>query len=810
LENNRAHSGASRELPFGVNLSLAVFDRATRIARGMFGGGEALVVLVQDGVAWRSRDFGAQLGPRDWAAEAVIASGKLLWIEDGRTDPRTCNEPLVLEPPHLRSWIAAPILLEHGALPGVLCVVNTQPQPFDASKAARLKDLADFVADEWARAKAAQAKSEAELALNALEFRFSALAEAMPMSLVMTDMSQRVIAASRVWRRALALDDVPVAGRTLVELSAVYAPYHDLLLRALAGEAVSSVQLKARREDGSRAWLQAEIDVWRTADGQPGGLVITTNDVTELKAALGAAERSEDRLNLALHLTEVHVWELDYVRRQLFKAGAEATFFEQPQTYDTVHGDIYATIDPRDHDHVREAWRRHVEEGAPYNPHYRIARTDGQEVWAEGVLRLFSDDQGRPVRMVGAIRNITAAKQAEQRLMQATAAAEAANTAKSQFLATMSHEIRTPLNGVLGMAQAMEADELGEAQRGRLGVIRESGQSLLAILNDVLDISKIEAGKLELEMVDFDLGEIAGSACHAFSALAETNGIALVLQVAPSAEGLYRGDASRLRQILYNLISNAVKFTEAGTVSVAVTRRRGRVRLSVSDTGIGIAKDDIRRLFEKFEQADASTTRRFGGSGLGLAICRQLAEMMGGQIRARSSDGVGTTFQVSLPLERLGDAVQAPAAAAPAEPRSNATELRILAAEDNEINRLVLQALLGQVGFTPTIVADGRAALEAWEGGDWDLILMDVQMPRMDGPTATREIRRREAELGRRRTPIIALTANAMAHQIDEYLGAGMDGFVAKPIEVGQLFAALSRAFEPPAEALAQAVGKVL
>jgi len=371
----------------------------------------------------------------------------------------------------------------------------------------------------------------------------------------------------------------------------------------------------------------------------------------------------------------------------------------------------------------------------------------------------------------------------------------------------MSHEIRTPLNGVLGMVQAMEADELADVQRGRLGVIRESGQSLLAILNDVLDISKIEAGKLELEMADFDLGEVAGSACHAFLALAETKGLALVLKVAPEAEGLYRGDASRLRQILYNLISNAVKFTAAGTVSVTVTRRRDQVRLSVSDTGIGIAKADIRRLFEKFEQADASTTRRYGGSGLGLAICRQLAEMMGGQIRARSSDGVGTTFQVSLPLQRVGDSVRAPVAAAPAEPRSKAADLRILAAEDNEINQLVLRALLGQAGFSPTIVVDGRAALEAWDSGDWDLILMDVQMPRMDGPTATREIRRREAELGRARTPIIALTANAMTHQVGEYLGAGMDDFVAKPIEVGLLFAAMSRVLESPAEAPARAVG---
>jgi signal transduction histidine kinase/ActR/RegA family two-component response regulator len=672
LQQDSEKAAAARERPFGLDLSLDVFDRVTRLAKHLFSAADALIILVQDGVAWRSRDPDGRLPPRDDAAELVIATGELLWVEDARLDARFASNPLVIAPPYLRSYIAAPIRLEDGSTPGVLCVVALEPQPFDPAKAPRLQDLADLVADEWVRANAARAT----------------------------------------------------------------------------------------------------------------------------KAALDAAKRSEARLNLALNLSEVHVWELDYVSRTLFKAGAEDTFFETPQTYESLYRDIYATIDPRDHALVQEAWRRHVEEGAPYAPHYRIARGDGQEIWAEGVIEVFTDDQGRPRRMVGALRNITEAKLAEQRLMQAIAAAEAANTAKSQFLATMSHEIRTPLNGVLGMAQAMEADELGDVQRSRLGVIRESGQSLLAILNDVLDISKIEAGKLDLEEAEFDLGEIAESARHAFAALAETKGVALVLKLEAGASGVYRGDATRVRQILYNLISNAVKFTERGAVTVTVQRRRGRVRFSVSDTGIGIARDAMARLFQKFEQADASTTRRFGGSGLGLAICRQLAELMGGRIQARSTAGVGTTFVASLPLLRLGDARPALEPVVATATPEQSVDLRVLAAEDNEINQLVLQTLLGQIGVAPTVVGDGAAVLEAWEGGEWDVILMDVQMPHMDGPTATREIRRREAAHGRARTPIVALTANAMAHQVQEYIAAGMDDFVAKPIEVGALFAALQRALE--------------
>jgi signal transduction histidine kinase len=503
---------------------------------------------------------------------------------------------------------------------------------------------------------------------------------------------------------------------------------------------------------------------------------------------------------MALGLAHVHVWEIDYARRELFKAGAEDTFFERPQTYQDLYRDIFATIDPRDRDDVREAWRRHVEEGAPYRPHYRINRSDGKEVWVEGVVRFFADETGRPLRMVGAIRNITEDKTAERLLMDAIEAAEAANLAKSQFLATMSHEIRTPLNGVLGMTQAMDADDLDPVQRTRLRIVRESGQSLLAILNDILDISKIEAGKLVLEAAAFDLAALAESARHAFTAMAESKDIALKLDVSPRAAGYALGDATRVRQIVCNLISNALKFTDRGEVTVKLSRHGAMVRLEVRDTGIGIAPDDLERLFEKFEQADASTTRRYGGSGLGLAICRELAGMMGGRIRVKSRLGRGTSFIVTLRLPSTEAPTTAPSEAG--EPADMAGQsLRVLAAEDNEINQLVLKTLLGQLGVAPAVVADGAAAVAAWEAADWDVILMDVQMPGMDGPTATRIIRQRESQTGRRRTPIVALTANAMSHQAEAYLAGGMDAVVAKPIEVGELFAALQKALDGAAEA---------
>ncbi|MET0271521.1 MAG: ATP-binding protein [Phenylobacterium sp.] len=375
-------------------------------------------------------------------------------------------------------------------------------------------------------------------------------------------------------------------------------------------------------------------------------------------------------------------------------------------------------------------------------------------------------------------------------------AAEAANAAKSTFLATMSHEIRTPLNGVLGMAQAMAGDKLSAVQRERLSVIHESGEALLAILNDVLDLSKIEAGKLELEAIEFDLGEVVRGAQSAFTALANKKGLSFALDIG-AARGRYRGDPTRIRQILYNLISNALKFTEAGEIRVTAVRSSEGLEISVRDTGVGISPEGMAKLFAKFDQLDSSTTRRFGGTGLGLAICRELATLMGGEMAVESELGRGSRFILRAPLEWIGEE-QAPVEYAPPPPAERqALDLRVLAAEDNKVNQLVLKTLLHQLGVEPLVVDSGQAAIDAWATGAWDVILMDIQMPDMDGLAATAEIRAREKHAGRARTPIVALTANAMSHQVEQYLAAGMDAHVAKPIEAGALFRALVTAAQP-------------
>ena len=387
--------------------------------------------------------------------------------------------------------------------------------------------------------------------------------------------------------------------------------------------------------------------------------------------------------------------------------------------------------------------------------------------------------------------------------------ADAANRAKSQFLATVSHEIRTPLNGVLGMVQAMAHESLSAAQRERLSVIGQSGEMLLAILNDVLDLSKIEAGKLGLDDAEFALRPLAIGLQTTFQPLAEAKGLAFGLEVGEAALGTWRGDSLRVRQVFHNLIANAVKFTAEGRIDVRLDAAGDGLRFRVTDTGVGMSPDQIDHLFDKFVQADSSTTRQFGGTGLGLAICRELCNAMGGEIRAEGEIGRGSVFTVTLPLARISASeAAAPVETAPAAP-ADERPLRILAAEDNAVNQLVLKTLLGQVGLEPQVVGNGQLAVDAWEAGEWDLILMDAQMPVMDGITAAKAIRRREVEAGRRPTPIVALTANAMNHQIESYLAAGMNGVVAKPIQVAELIDAIVRvtSSDPEIEAAEAAAG---
>ncbi|WP_293677609.1 ATP-binding protein [uncultured Phenylobacterium sp.] len=781
-------------MPPGLEQSGPVFDRATRLARSMFGGVHAQVSLISERGLWRSRPRTDGTSGNAAGVREVMRLGEALWIEDLSLDERFRDIPTVATPPYARFFAGAPIRLEDGSTPGALWVGGREPRAFDRTLAARLQDLADFVADEWTRVKARRASMGYERTMEAI-------VKAMPLSMVLTDCEARLLYASPPWLAARGLSGQPVVGQTLYELRPdMFEQWRSGITRCLEGHSLSIERLQVPTLDGGTSWVKVELAPWYEHDGAVGGLIITSYDITYIVEALERAERSEDRLKLALEVADLYVYEMDYVRNELIEVGDPATVFDRPVTYEELGKDIWSRVDPRDRPNVMALWDHCRATGAPYQPEYRIQRNDGKEVWTFNTSKLIASDDGKPIRLVGALRNITARRAAEQALVQAKEEAEAANRAKSAFLATMSHEIRTPLNGVLGMAQAMAADkDLTPTQKERLDVIHQSGESLLAILNDVLDLSKIEAGKLALEQAHFELGALAKTVHATFQAIAETKRLSFELSLDKAALGVYEGDQVRLRQILWNLVSNALKFTEKGGVKVRIGREPDGLSFTVFDSGIGMTPPQLANLFQKFEQADVSTTRRFGGTGLGLAICRELAELMGGTISATSAPGHGSTFTVKLPMKKVARSAPKARPAKPRKPKPQPTDarpIRILAAEDNTMNQLVLRTLLAQVGIEPVIVSDGREAVEAWEREPWDLILMDVQMPVMDGPSATGLIRARERTQGRARTPIVALTANAMSHQISEYLAAGMDAFVAKPIEAQRLYAAVQRAVD--------------
>jgi signal transduction histidine kinase/CheY-like chemotaxis protein len=405
--------------------------------------------------------------------------------------------------------------------------------------------------------------------------------------------------------------------------------------------------------------------------------------------------------------------------------------------------------------------------------------------------------------------------------------AEAANEAKSTFLATMSHEIRTPMNGVLGMMEILERQGLGKDHLPLVATMRDSAQALLRIIDDVLDFSKIEAGGLELETTAFSLSGLVAGAVDTLRPQANAKDLAVGAEIEPGSNDALVGDPTRIRQILFNLLSNAVKFTERGEVVVRagttpVGGGRARVTLAVKDTGIGLDAEQQARLFQPFSQADSSTTRRYGGTGLGLSIVRRLAQVMGGDVMVESMPGKGSAFTVTLvleaapaqsPLALLLKPYAAPAGATPLTPGSSpgqalpsppdfggrglksagGTEAWLLVVDDHPVNRDVLVRQLRLLGLDADTAADGREALEAWAPGRYAAVLADLHMPAMDGFELTRRLRAAEAEHGGTPTPVVAVTANAMRGEEERCLLAGMDAYLAKPVAIDRLRVTLER-----------------
>lgn len=402
-------------------------------------------------------------------------------------------------------------------------------------------------------------------------------------------------------------------------------------------------------------------------------------------------------------------------------------------------------------------------------------------------------------------------EQTEERLEEIREArdrAEIANEAKSQFLATMSHEIRTPMNGILGMANHLLGSEIDGHVRDQVETIHDSGKILMSLLNDILDLSKIEAGRLELEEIDFDLEALVESVSALWLPKAAAQGLTYSVEYGSTPVGILRSDPTRIRQILFNLLSNALKFTDKGDISIRIrqgptTSGKVETRFEVRDTGTGISPGIQEKLFDKFTQADSTVSRHYGGSGLGLAVSRELAHALGGKIGVESMPGKGASFWFTI-VSAGGDPAALREELFPTTDGCAVEPLRILVAEDNSVNQTVIRAMLERAGHRVDTVANGAEAITAATSQTYDVILMDVYMPEMDGVSATRRIRELSGPAGE--TPIIALTANAMKGDRETYLEAGMDDYVAKPIDPALITAALRRQCGEQVEAATGAV----
>jgi len=559
------------------------------------------------------------------------------------------------------------------------------------------------------------------------------------------------------------------------------------------------------RPTGEVRWIEQCSQPIFNRDGEYLGIRGSNRDITERKKAEGALRESESRYRRLLGSVTNYIYTVTVEDGRVVSTdhgpGCEAVTGYSSEDYaidpDLWHKMVHPEDSPSVLDHSRQAIA-----GYQYFPlEHRIIHKNGSVRWISNTLVARRDETGRVVAYDGLIADITERRMMEEELLRAKEAAEAASSAKSEFMANMSHEIRTPMNAMLGLTKLVLRRDLSVEQREFLEGVMDAGDALMQIINDILDFSKIEAGRLELETKDFALRELLDKIMVGFTAQAQKKKIVLKHSVDDSVPDFLTGDQGRLRQVLVNLLGNALKFTPAGEVTLGVgiepedmqpggpaVGQRVKLVFRVRDTGIGIPEDKLDIIFDSFTQADSSTTKRFGGTGLGLAISKKIVGMMGGEIWAESKLGLGSSFSFSTVL---GVAVtnapdgEAFPDACPGKPARKS--LRILLAEDDKMNQMFAESFLQEAGHTVVTACNGKAVLHLLESGEYDVILMDISMPEMDGVQATQAIRQSNSGRYDPNIPIVAMTAHALKGDRERFMAAGMNGYTAKPVDIDDL-----------------------
>jgi two-component system sensor histidine kinase/response regulator len=535
-------------------------------------------------------------------------------------------------------------------------------------------------------------------------------------------------------------------------------------------------------------------------DGRRKALVIIGRDITTERLAEEKLKRSEEFLAQTQQIAGLGSWRQDFPsNREEWSPEMYRILELDPGHAKASSSSFLQVVHPDDRQKVSEAYTESALNKGAFCLEYRLLMADGRIKYVLERGETEYDEEGRPVRSIGSVLDITERKKIEQKLIEAQQHAEAASQAKSTFLANMSHELRTPMNGIIGMSKLALETELTVEQRNYVNKAHSSAELLLGILNDILDFSKIEAGKMELEIIHYQLHVVFDNVCNIIGLKAEEKGLLLHVDIAGNVPDSLQGDPLRLGQILVNLVNNAIKFTEKGSVTVSVTlleqtEKEVVLHFSVIDTGIGMTPDQQNRLFQLFSQADSSITRKYGGTGLGLSICKRLVEMMGGEIRAESAYGQGSSFHFTLPQKIGNPPAQHEDSASMDEDVKRLQGCKILLVEDNKINQELAELMLTRQGIEVHVVDNGKEALSALDEQEFDGVLMDIQMPVMDGYTACATIRE---DPRYQNLPIIALTANVMAGDQEKSRKAGMNGHIGKPFREEEMFATVARLVRP-------------
>ncbi len=568
---------------------------------------------------------------------------------------------------------------------------------------------------------------------------------------------------------------------------------------------------------GNEVWLHSTIAPVKDDHGQLDYIIIVSSDITDRKNVTKELSRSEIKSRAALENSPVctKIVDLDFNLQYMSRAGVEGLgidditdFYGKPYPLE-FYPDSFRTPMTANLKRVKETGDILTQEAA-------VVDTEGNELWFHSTIVPVNNDQGQLDYIIVVSSDITERKRAEVSLTSAAEAAQAANTAKSQFLANMSHEIRTPMNAIIGFSDILIEDNLTGEQKANIGIIRESAASLLNLINDILDFSKIEAGQLDVEKTDCSLTKLLKSLESIVCAQADEKSIDFRIQAGPNVPAHIHSDAGRLRQCLVNLVDNAIKFTDQGHVYLHVSLHKDNdshfIQFDVEDTGIGIPAHRQQAIFESFTQADGSTTRKYGGTGLGLTVTRQLVGLLDGELRISSEPRKGSVFSLVIPTGvditgyALLDRHDTPDAGTNELPKTETPLFSgsVLVAEDVKGNQKLMELMLSKLGLDVVIAEDGNQALQKALSQSFDLILMDMQMPHMDGYEATRALKQQGYE-----TPIVALTANAMKGDDQKCIEAGCDGYLTKPIDRRELPRILAQYLPTWQEATANTIDSI-